>query len=167
MMHKFINYLKSVSVEGENGVEQLRHNPPYYENEHVCLEIKEVAHNELLVQVKRCMFPIHHVHLEFVNPMENIKSQLDLNGDVQPFCEEVKNSPCYICSDLGTYAFGVEADEANHASFFVNARDILVDIPLHKMNQMSARLVFEKYSRVYPNQEIISRFNHLLTTRVA
>lgn len=167
MIYKFINYLKSVSVEGEYGVEHLRHNPPYYENNHVCLEIKEVAHNEISVQVKRCMFPIHHIHLEFLNPMENIKAQLDLNGDIHPFCEEAKNSPCYICSDLGIYALGMETSESNQASFWVNAREISVDIPLHEMNHTSARLVFEKYLSVHPNQEIISRFNQLLMTGVA
>ena len=167
MIYKFINYLKSVSVEGEHGVEQLRHNPPYYENDHVCLEIKEVSHNEIEIQVKRCVFPIHQVHLEFLNPMENIKSQLGLNGEVQPFKEVIQPNPCYICSDLGTYAFGIEADEFHQGTFLVNQQEVWVDIPMHDIHQPNIRLVFEKYLSVHPNQEIISRFNELLTMGMA
>ena len=55
------NYLKSVSVEGEHGIEYLRHNSPYFESEHVCIEVKEVSHNEIQVQVIRTVYPLYKV----------------------------------------------------------------------------------------------------------
>lgn len=167
MIYKLFNYLKSVSVEGEHGIEYLRHNSPYFESEHVCIEVKEVSHNEIQVQVIRTVYPLYKVRLEFFNPMENIKAQLDSTGVSTPFSEEAKHNQCYTCSDWGVYALGIEKDYGNDASFLVSPHYIKVEIPLNDSNDSCYRLLFEKYLTIHPNQEIVSRFNQLLGYSIA
>lgn len=167
MIYKLINHLKSVSVEGEHGVEYLRHEPPYYENEHVCIEVKEISHNEIQVKVIRTVYPLYKVRVEFLNPMENVKSQLDTAGVATPFLEEAKVDQCYVCSERAVYALGIEKEDGNHASFLVTPNYIKVELPLNDSHQACARILFEKYLTVHPVGEIISRFNRQLEELVA
>ena len=110
MIYKLVNYLKAVTVEGESGQLELEHQSPYYVNNDVCLEVKEISHNEIQVHVIQTNQPLHKVVLEFMNPIENLKAQLNETGDSPPFSEESKMNQCYICSDWGVYALGVEKD---------------------------------------------------------
>lgn len=167
MIYKLVNHLKSVSVEGDHGIEYLRHEPPYYDNEHVCIEVKEVSHNEIQIEVIRTVYPLHKVRLEFVNPMENVKSQLDTTGIATPLLEESKADQCYTCSDRAVYALGVEKEYGSHASFIVTPKYIKVEIPLSDPHQACCRLLFEKYLTVHPAEEIISRFNRQLGYSIA
>lgn len=166
MIYKLFNYLSSVSVVTEHGIEYLRHNGSYYENEQTCIEIKEVAHNEIQVTIKRTLIPIDKINLEFINPMESVKAQLNMTGEVLPYQEGFKDNQCFTCSDLGVYALGIEKDHENQASFLVTPHYILVELtPVKTADHY--RLVFEKYLKVHSNKEIVSRFNHLLEEAVS
>ena len=88
MIYKLVNYLKAVTVETEAGQIELEHQSPYYVNNDVCLEVKEISHNEIQVQVIQTNYPLHKVVLEFMNPIENLKAQLNETGDSTPFSEE-------------------------------------------------------------------------------
>ncbi len=167
MIYKLFNYLKSVSVEGEHGVEVLQHESPYYQNEDVCIAVEEVAHNEIQIQIIRTNHTLEKVVLEFVNPMENVKAQLDSTGVAIPFSEEAKMNQCYICSDWGVYALGIEKNCGNQVSFIVTPHDIKVEVPVNQSTNQCYRILFEKYLMVHSNQEIISRFNHQLGYSIA
>ena len=167
MIYKLVNYLKAVTVETEAGSIELEHQSPYYVNNDVCLEVKEISHNEIQVQVIQTNQPLHKVVLEFMNPIENLKAQLNETGDSTPFSEESKMNQCYICSDWGVYALGVEKDYGEEASFTVTPNYIKVEVPVQHSNKQCYRILFEKYLTIHPTQEIISRFNHQLGYSVA
>lgn len=168
MIYKLFNHLKSVSVEGNHGVERLRHETPYYQNDQVCVEVKENVHNEIQVRVTRANHEVTKVILEFINPMESVKAQLNPYGESQPYQPEAQLNQCYICSDWGIYALGIEQDQGHQASFTVTPTDIRVEIPVDSsdLNQCY-RILFEKYLMVHSNQEIVSRFKHQLGYSVA
>ena len=168
MIYKLFNYLKSVSVEGEHGMERLQHEMPYYQNEHVCVEVKENAHNDIQVRVTRANYDVNKVILEFINPMENMKAQLNPCGESQPYQPESQLNQCYICSDWGIYALGIEQDQGHQASFTVTPTDIRVEIPVSSSDLSQCyHVLFEKYLTVHSNQEIVSRFKHQLGYSVA
>lgn len=76
MIYKLFNYLKSVSIESEEGIQTLTHEGKYYQNDHVCLEVQEVNHNEIQFKVVNADCEIKHIYVDFINPIENVKAHL-------------------------------------------------------------------------------------------
>ncbi|MDE5978066.1 MAG: hypothetical protein K2G70_06365 [Turicibacter sp.] len=165
MIYKLVNHLKSVSVEGEQGIEYLRHDDAHYENEHVCIEIKEVSHNEIQIKVLRAIHPIYKIRLEFLNPMQNIKLGLDALGQGSLLLEEPTTDQCYVCSDQALYALGIKQENKNHATFMVDPNHIKVEIPVNDTHQLCCHLLFEKYLSIHPAKKAISNFKHHLATK--
>lgn len=88
MIYKLFNYLKSVSIESEEGIQTLTHEGKYYQNDHVCLEVQEVNHNEIQFKVVNADCEIKHIYVDFINPIENVKATLDDNGNLLPISDD-------------------------------------------------------------------------------
>lgn len=166
MIYKLFNYLKSVSIESEGGIQTLTHEGSCYQNDHVCLEVTEVNHNEIQLKVVQSDCEIKHIYVEFLNPMENVKATLDPDGNLLPIHDEdILKNQCYVYSDWGTYALGLENGFDSGANFQVSPAEIHLSFDLDENQQTKFpcyRLLFEKYLAVHNATDIIHRFNQQL-----
>lgn len=166
MIYKLFNYVKGVTIENESGIQCLAHDCNCYKNQEVCVEVKEVAHNEIQLKVLKAECPIHHIHVDFLNPMENVKGIVDSCGNVQPINEtDEQENKCLIYSDYGTYALGLENGFDMGGIFKVDPNEIHLSFSLESDEIKSLpcyRLIFEKYLAVHSGDQIIERFNHCL-----
>ena len=163
MIYKLFNYLKSVSIESEEGIQTLTHEGKYYQNDHVCLEVQEVNHNEIQFKVVNADCEIKHIYVDFINPIENVKATLDDNGNLLPISEDdILQNQCYVYSDWGTYALGIENGYDKGVNFQVDPNEIHLSFDLNESKLPCYRLLFEKYLSVYKGSEIVNRFKHQL-----
>lgn len=163
MIYKLFNYLKSVSIENEEGVQTLTHQGNCYQNEHVCLEVQEVNHNEIQIKVVNTDCEIKHIYVDFLNPMENVKATLDQEGNLLPISDDdILKNQCYIYSDWGTYALGLENGFDKGANFKVNPNEIHLSFDIEESNLPCYRLLFEKYLSVHKGSDIVNRFKQQL-----
>ena len=163
MIYKLFNYLKSVSIENEEGIQNLEHEGNFYKNDHVCLEVQEVNHNEIQFKVVSTDCEIKHIYVDFMNPIENVKATLDDDGNLLPISDEdILKNQCYVYSDWGTYALGFENGFDKGVNFQINPYEIHLSFDLHDSHLPCYRLLFEKYLAVYRGNEIIQRFKKQL-----
>lgn len=166
MIYKLFNYLKSVSIESDEGIQTLTHQGNCYENDQVCLEVKEVKHNEIQLKVVKADCEIKHIYVDFFNPMENVKATLDDEGNLLPISDEdILQNQCYVYSDWGTYAIGLENGFDSGANFQVSPYEIHMSFDLDDSKTSTFpcyRLLFEKYLAVHQGNEIVKRFKQQL-----
>ncbi len=166
MIYKLINYVKGVKIENESGIQSLTHESNCYESQDFCIEVTEVAHNEIQVKVLKANAPIQHIYVDFLNPMENVKATLDSSGNMIPINEgDEKENQCFVYTDYGTYALGLENGFDSGAVFKVDSKEIHLDFHLENQTHHDLpcyRLAFEKYLACHSGPRIVERFNHLL-----
>lgn len=166
MIYKLINYVKGVKIENDHGVQVLTHESNCYENSDFCVEVTEVAHNEIQVKVLKADSPIQHIYVDFINPMENVKATLDSSGNLIPITEGAeKENQYFVYTDYGTYAIGLENGFDSGGVFRVDPNEIHLDLHLENASNHDLpcyRLAFEKYLACYSGPRIVERFNHLL-----